>query len=179
MELIMYFQKINIPVPNWNLAGIEIPEAQPKLYEKHFRNVEDIVPGDLLEKLRTVNMVPEYVRLFVWPKNFCGQWHIDGDYDTPRYSCMNWIIKGAGLVQFNPDAELKVSPGVHRGTGRLTDPKEFVVAETSGHGYAINSGSPHRVFTKDDGRTSISLSYKTRDVLFSVMLEKLRLINIV
>lgn len=175
----MYFQKINIPVPEWNLKEIVIPEPQHRLYEKHFTNVDEIVPADLLEKLKTINIVPEYIRLFVWPRNFCGQWHIDGDYLTPRYSCMNWIINGSGLIQFNPNAELKVVPGVHRGTGNLTDPNEFVAAETNGHGYVINSGSPHRVFTKDDGRTSISLSYKNKDVVFSEMVKKLRLINIV
>jgi hypothetical protein len=175
----MYFQKINIPVPKWNLDGIVIPEAGSNLYEKHFRNVEQIVPTDFLEKLRTVDMVPEYVRLFVWPRNFCGQWHIDGDCNTPRYSCMNWIINGAGLIQFNPDAKLKITSGVHRGSGGLTSPDEFVAAETNGHGYVINSGSPHRVLTKEDGRTSISLSYKNKDVLFTKMVEKLHLINII
>jgi len=175
----MFFQKINLITPVWNLTGIEIPEPCHRLYEKHFTNIEDIVPADLLNKLRIINMVPEYVRLFVWPRNFCGQWHIDGDYQTPRYSCMNWVIKGDGLIQFNPNAELKMSPGVHRGSGGTTDPSEFVAAETSGHGYAINSGSPHRVFTKDNGRTSISLSYKNRDIEFPVLLERLRQINIV
>lgn len=175
----MYFQKINIPVPKWNLEGIAIPKAQHRLYEKHFRNVEEIIPTDFLEKLRTVDMVPEYVRLFVWPRNFCGQWHIDGDYETPRYSCMNWIISGSGLIQFNPNAELKITPGVYRGSGGLTSPDEFVDAATSGHGYAINSRSPHRVLTKEDGRTLISLSYKNKDVEFSEMIEKLRLINFI
>jgi len=175
----MYFQKINIPTPAWNLEGIEIPKPQHKLYEKHFTNVQDIVPSDLLEKLKIINMVPEYVRLFVWPKNFCGQWHIDGDYLTPRHSCMNWVINGGGLIQFNPNTELKMSLGVHRGSGGTTDPNEFVTTETSGNGYAINSGSPHRVFTKDAGRTSISLSYKKRDVQFPIMLEKLVSIGLI
>jgi hypothetical protein len=173
----MYFQKINIPPPKWNLEGIEIPEPQERLYEKHFSNVKDIVPPNLLEKLNTINMEPEYVRLFVWPRNFVGQWHIDGDFNTPRYSCMNWVIKGSGLIQFNSTIIMEAKPGVHR--GKASTPTDTVEAETTGHSCAISSGSIHRVVIGEDGRTSISLSYKRRDVLFPVMLEKLASIGLI
>ena len=173
----MYFQKIKIPPPTWNLEGIEIPEPQVRLYEKHFTNVEDIVPTDLLEKLKTINMKPEYVRLFVWPRDFVGQWHIDGDYVTPRYSCMNWLINGGGSIQFNSTIIMEARPGVHR--GKASTPIDIVQAETTGHGYAISSGSIHRVVTGDGGRTSISLSYKRRDIVFTQMLEKLASIGLI
>lgn len=172
----MYFQKINISEPVWNLTGIKIPEPNVQLYEEHFVNIEDIVPSDLLEKLKTINMVPEYVRIFVWPRNFIGQWHIDGDYITPRHSCMNWIINGSGAIQFNSTIEMSPRIGVHR--GKSSTPDDIAEEETTGHGCVINSGSIHRVVTGEDGRTSISLSYKRRDVPFPIMLEKLASIGL-
>jgi hypothetical protein len=173
----MFFQKINIASPIWNLEGIEIPEPGNRLYERHFRNVEKIVPAELLEKLESVNIFPEYVRLFVWPCNFVGKWHIDGDQHSPRHSCLNWVLKGSGLIQFNNNLEVTFGTGIHR--ERRSLPNDLVEAETVGHGYAINSGSIHRVITQKDGRTSISLSYKVKDVEFPVMLEKLHQINMI
>jgi hypothetical protein len=173
----MYFQKIKIADPVWNLETIDIPEAGLRLYEKHFTNVEDIIPSGLLEKFKSINMLPEYIRLFVWPVNHCGIWHIDGTVDTYRYSAINWILQGSGLIQFNNSIQLHRIPGVH--LGKASTLAETAEAETSGHGYVINASACHRVITGRDGRTTISIGWKNKDTPFSAMLEKLRQINIV
>jgi len=173
----MYFQKTNIHTPSWNLSSVEIPEACTRLYEKHFTNVEEIIPTDLLERFRSIGMIPEYVRLFVWPKNYCGIWHIDGTSDTPRHSAINWIIQGYGSIQFNNGVKLHPIPGVHLGLqGTLADDIE---AETSGHGCVVNTSATHRVVTGADGRNTISIGWKNKDTPFPAMLDKLRQINIV
>jgi hypothetical protein len=173
----MYFQKTNIADPIWNLESIVIPEAGLRLYEKHFINVEDIIPADLLEKFKAIDMPPEYVRLFVWPKNHCGIWHIDGTADTYRHSAINWILQGSGLIQFNNSLELQPMPGVH--LGKRSTLAENAEAETTGHGCVVNTGACHRVITGQDGRTTISIGWKTNDTPFPAMLEKLRQINII
>lgn len=173
----MYFQKTNIIDPSWNLKSIDIPQAQSRLYEKHFTNIEEIVPIDLLEKFKAIDMPIEYVRLFVWPANHCGIWHIDGTEDTLRHSAINWIISGSGLIQFNNSVLLHKFPGVHLGKrSTLADNAE---AETNGHGCVVNTSACHRVITGQDGRTTISIGWKTNDTPFPAILEKLRQINIV
>jgi hypothetical protein len=174
----LFFKKINIPEPKWNLPFV-IPDPGLVLYERHYTNIKEIVPNDLLEKLNVINMVPEYVRIFVWPKNFSGQWHIDGTYDLARFSCMNWIINGSGVIQFNSNIKLKAVNGVHRGSGGPSSPTDAIEEETTGHGYVINSGACHRIFTNQDGRTSISLGYKNKDVPFLTLVEKLSTIGLI
>lgn len=177
MILVMFFQKINFINPVWNLEGIEIPTPGERLYEKHFFDIEKIVPTNLLNQFRSINIVPEYVRLFVWPINYCGIWHIDGTAETFRQSAINWILHGSGLIQFNNSVELHTCPGVHKGKqGALED---HIDAETNGHSCLINTSACHRVVTGNDGRTSISLSWKTNDIPFNVVLEKLRQINMI
>jgi|LauGreDrversion4_1035100.scaffolds.fasta_scaffold10337_6 hypothetical protein len=172
----MYLQQTKIINPVWNIT-FDIPEPAEKLYEKHFTNVEEIASAELLATLKSIDMFPEYVRLFVWPKNYCGIWHIDGTIDNPRHSAINWILHGSGLIQFNNSVELHSMPGVHLGKhGTMSDNIE---AETTGHGCIINTGACHRVVTGEDGRTTLSLGWKNNDTLFSIMLEKLRQINII
>lgn len=176
MILDMYFQKTKFADPAWNIT-FDIPEPSDKLYEKHFTNVEDIAPTELLTTLKSIDMFPEYVRLFVWPKNHCGIWHIDGTVETLRHSAINWILQGSGLIQFNNSIKLQPMPGVHLGNrGRITDDIE---AETNGHSCVINTGACHRVVTSTDGRTTLSLGWKNNDTQFPVMIEKLRQINII
>jgi hypothetical protein len=173
------FKKINIVNPIWNLNSVEIPETQINLYEKRYYNVEQILPLELINKLDSVGLIPESLRLFVWPKNFWGQWHIDGNINTPRYSCINWIIKGSGVIQFNKNIKLKMVEGIHRGEGKLSSPNDLFEEQTDGHGCLINSAYCHRVVTKDDGRVSISLSYYKKDLKFPLMLDKLKIINLI
>jgi hypothetical protein len=175
----LFFQKLNISDPDWNLDAINIPSPAELKFEKHFRNVDEIVPDDFLYKLKTVNLVPEYARIFVWPRNFFSQWHIDGDIHLPRYSCMNWVLKGSGVIQFNGNIKLTESQTMWRAEGKLSSSDDDYESETSGHGYAINSGYCHRVATKEDGRTTISLSYDRRDVQFEIMIEKLKQVNLI
>jgi hypothetical protein len=172
----MFFQKTKFTDPVWNII-FEIPESTSVLYEKHFTNVEEIIPSDLLDKFKTIEMMPEYVRLFVWPKNYCGIWHIDGTEDTYRNSAINWIIKGSGLIQFNSNIELGHKQGVHKGAiGTLLDEVEV---ETDGHGCLIDTSACHRVITKADGRNTISIGWKNKDVPFQTMIEKLHQINMI
>ena len=172
----MYFQQTKIINPVWNIT-FDIPKSSEKLYEKHFTNVEEIASAELLATLKSIDMFPEYIRLFVWPKNQCGIWHIDGTIDTPRHSAINWILHGSGLIQFNNSVELHPMPGVHLGLqGTITD---SIDAETDGHGCVVNTSATHRVVTGEDGRTTLSLGWKNNDTLFSIMLEKLRQINII
>ena len=176
----MFYQKLNIPVPKWNLESIIIPKPADRLYEKHYENVVDIVPGEILDKFDSINMIPEYVRIFQWPINHCGIWHIDGNLNDIYYSSINWIIKGSGLIQFNNSLELfsrPNAPSVYKfRTSTLNDPVE---AETDGHGCLIDTSSCHRVITGKDGRTSISLGYVQKDIPVLLMLEKLAIARLI
>lgn len=177
MLLTMFFQKIKIADPDWNLDSVELPEPFTTLYERHYTNIDEIVPVEFIEKLKTIDMVPDYIRLFVWPRNSCGIWHIDGNINTFRHCSMNWILKGSGLIQFNNSIKLHPILGVHKGLqGTLEDAVE---AETDGHGCIIDTASCHRVVTGDDGRTTICLSYKDKDVTHAVMLKKLTAIGMI
>jgi len=172
----MFFQTTNYLSPAWNIK-FDIPEPGTILYERHYTNVKEIVPEDLLDKFNTINMMPEYVRLFVWPRNHCGIWHIDGTEDTYRYSAINWIIRGSGSIQFNNNIVLGKRCGVHKGAdGVLSDAVE---AETTGHGCVINTSACHRVVTREDGRNTLSIGWKNKDTPFELLIEKLRQINIV
>jgi hypothetical protein len=167
----MFFQKINFPMPVWNI-NFDIPEPGLRVQEVHFKNVEDIVPDDFLEKLNVIDQAPDYVRLFVWPTNHSSIWHIDGAGATTRHCSMNWVLKGSGLVQFNSnvqDWKSRVS------NNNLID---IVEAETIADGYLINTGIPHRVVTQDDGRTTLSLAWKSKDIPFTEMVAKLSSIGL-
>jgi hypothetical protein len=175
----MYFQKINIPDPIWNLDGINFPEPSYLLNERHYRNVEDIMPKDLIEKFSKIDLVPQLIRIFIWPKNKCGIWHHDGNVATGRNVALNWVLQGSGVIQFNTEMSKTMAPmrGVHLGkVGNLTDK---VDAETDGHGCIINTALPHRVVTGSEGRTTISLAYTHKDIPFLEMVEKFRQINII
>lgn len=177
MPTIMFFQKIKIPDPVWNLDLDKIPDPIEVLYERHYVNIDKIVPAELLATLETIDMVPDYIRLFVWPRNYCGIWHRDGNINTFRNSSINWIVKGSGSIQFNNCVALRPMIGVHSGTqGKIDDAVE---AETNGHGCLINTASTHRVVTGKDGRSTVCLSYKTKDVPYNVMLEKLNTIGMI
>jgi len=168
----MFFQKINFPTPDWNI-NFDIPGPGSRLREIHFKNVEDIVPRDFLEKLELIDQVPDYVRLFVWPKNQYSIWHIDGAGATTRHCSMNWVLRGSGQVQFNSNVKDWVS---RVSNNNLTT---IVEAETTADGYLINTGVPHRVVTKDDGRVTLSLAWKSKDIPFIAMVEKLSRIGLV
>jgi hypothetical protein len=171
-----YFKQTNFLHPAWNIT-FDIPTPGPVLYEKHFTNVDEILPVDLLDRLSTINMIPEYVRLFVWPINHCGIWHIDGTPDLYRNSAMNWIIGGSGSIQFNSTVSLGLIRGVYR--GRLSTLDEPFETETSGHGCLINTQSIHRVVTGPDGRNTLSIGWKNKDIMFEEMVQKLQQINMV
>jgi len=172
----MYFQKINTNKPAWNI-NFDIPKPGPVLYERHYTNVEEIIPPDLPDKFKSINMIPEYVRLFVWPVNHCGIWHIDGTADVFRQSALNWVIKGSGYIQFNSKVALDLWPGVHRGyQGKFIDRCESM---TDGNGCVINTSACHRVITGKDGRNTISLGWKNNDISFELTVEKLRQINMI
>ena len=168
----MFYKKINFHRPAWNI-NFDIPESGPTVQEIHYKNVEEIVPIDLLEKLKAIDQEPEYVRIFVWPKNYCGIWHIDGVWATTRYCAMNWILQGSGIVQFNgnmQDWEARTRKNY------LTT---VVESESIADGYLINTGVPHRVITQEDGRVTISLAWKSKDIPFAGMVEKLSKIGLV
>jgi hypothetical protein len=172
-----YFQKINISEPMWNLESIDLPEPTTILYERHFRNVEDIIPKDFINKFSEIDLVPQLIRVFVWPRNNTGVWHIDGTSALGRNVALNWVIKGSGVIQFNTKLPLSPMYGVH--SGRRPSIGDAIEAETFGHGCLINTGIGHRVVTGEEGRTTISLAYTHRDMPFFEMVEKFRQINII
>ena len=184
---IMFYKDITLKKVNWNL-NFNIPiNLSRKLYEQHYHNVNDIVPNDLLKKLDSVGLSPLKVRLFVWPKNHIGIWHIDGRHwsdDTHLASIqnvsLNWVLAGSGVIQWDRrvESKLKTIDGVYRGLQSSLD--DSFEAESAGDGVLVDTTIPHRVLTGPAGRTSITLQWKTNenDFKFPVMVEKLKSIGL-
>jgi hypothetical protein len=183
----MFYKDVTVKKVNWNL-NFNIPiNLSRKLYEQHYHNVDDIVPEDLLKKLDSVGLSPLKVRLFVWPKNHIGIWHIDGRHwgdDTHLASIqnvsLNWVLAGSGVIQWDRrvESKLKIIDGVYRGLQSSLD--DSFEAESAGDGVLVDTTIPHRVLTGPDGRTSITLQWKTNenDFKFPVMVEKLKSIGL-
>jgi hypothetical protein len=182
-----FYKDITLKDIDWNLDFKIQENFSRQLMEKHYLDIDSIVPEYLLKKLNDADLRPSKVRIFIWPKNFVGIWHIDGlqytDDDHPaslQNVSMNWVLSGSGLIQWNSQVKPKLKPmrGVY--SGILSQATDLVEEECTGHGVLVDTTVPHRVVTGADGRTSITLQWQKNknDFDFPVMVEKLKSIGL-
>jgi len=160
-----FFKKTNIVDPGWlenfNVAALEKEAGNTgKVFQKHFTNVEQIVPHEITSRLAQAGIQIGAVRFFIWPKNTIGLWHVDGAGGKyKRNSAMNWVVRGSGELQWGNN--ISVTPMPERRVYLGADPQDsdIIVARTDAHQCLVSTSDPHRIVTKDDGRMSISLTW--------------------
>ncbi len=184
----MFYKTLTVKQVDWNLPIKIQVNFSKTLYERHFHNVEDIVPSDLLDKFDSIGLRPSIVRIFAWPRNHVGIWHVDGRYfadnkqvSSAQHVSMNWVVAGSGKIQWRQNIlpNLKPLVGVYLGTQSSLD-DEFD-EETDSDAVFVDTEVPHRVLTGLDGRTTVTLKWNTigSDLKFPAMVEKFKSIGLI
>ena len=158
-----FFKKTNIVDPGW-ASKFDIPAIEKeagitgKVFQKHFANVNQIVPQDIIKRFKQVKIQLSAVRFFIWPKNTVGLWHVDGALNKyKRNTAMNWIIGGSGELQWSESVVVAPMPERKVYLGAEAQPTDIISARTDANQCLVSTCIPHRIVTKDDGRVSISL----------------------
>jgi hypothetical protein len=141
-----------------------------------------------VEKLRRVGLVPATMRVFKWEEGRCHPWHIDGNHYNVTTCAINWVMSGAGTIQWDPDRQINwvmdqrgdvrdIDNSGNPTTSIVSQADDFFVCETAGtaHQCLVKTNIPHRVVNLGQGhRTTISMVFhkpekwtyeRTRDTL--------------
>jgi hypothetical protein len=160
-----FFKKTNIVDPGWiekfDVASLEREAGiTGKVFQKHFTNVEHIVPQQIRTKLKQAGIYIGAVRFFIWPKNTVGLWHVDGAGSKyKRNTAMNWVIRGSGELQWGENIAVVPMPERKVYLGAEPSVSDVISARTDAHQCLVATSLPHRIVTKEDGRMSISLTW--------------------
>lgn len=173
-----FFQKTLIPNPvniNWQTLWPEIksPTDPTDIFPRcrsldENTSINDLWPtSDIPEKLNSVNLNPSNIRVFRWAPNKFFTWHIDaGGSSGPTKCALNWIVEGAGDIQWNSKLDMSESSD-HAFKYKLGELNDYYEMSSDGNACLVNTAIPHRLVNMNNyHRVSISmlvdstLSYK-------------------
>jgi len=164
-----FYTQTLIPMPKidckalWPTDPIDKTDIRPRWRKTPFI-AENLWDAEIYNKLNQCYLVPTTIRVFRWAPIGYYPWHIDGDssrqYVVPF--AMNWIVEGAGLIQWNTAIKLTIggeTAGIHAGAC-LGTPQDVFEDQTFGHGCIVNTSIPHRVLNFEKiHRLSISVIF--------------------
>ena len=165
-----YYTQTLIPTPKidcksvWPTDPTDPTDTKPRWKPIPVVNSE-LWDEEIYNKLKECRLVPRIARVFRWAPNNCYTWHIDGDANKGLVVpfCINWIVEGAGLIQWNRDIKLQMpsrqQAGLNLGyyNGGIEDSYE---EQTSGHACIVNTEITHRVVNLENiHRLSISIMF--------------------
>jgi hypothetical protein len=165
-----YYTQTLIPTPKvdcksvWPNDPTDPIDTKPRWKTIQVNN-SDLWSEEIYNKLKLCNLIPRMVRVFRWAPNNYYSWHVDGDSNNSKVVpfAINWIVEGAGLVQWNPNLPLnKPSEKMaYTNLGYYNGSKDDAYEEqTSGHGCILNTEIIHRVINLENiHRLSISIMF--------------------
>jgi hypothetical protein len=138
------------------------PEQGRPPYERHFHNIDEIMPKYIVERLRDVGLSVRMARIFSWPKDYKCIWHVDGRRFTEN-TAVNFILFGGGTMQWaTDDMQIIKRPysDTWAGIRDFEAPNQTVAEECEMDKGLFNICIPHRVVTPPEGRITLSLLWK-------------------
>lgn len=159
-----FYRTINIeedwaPRFNVNWDSIQDPDPKKPPFEKHFTNINEVIPEYIVTRLKDVGLTLRTARIFSWPRSKVGVWHVDGRRFTEQ-TAMNFVLSGTGSKMQWTDAKLPTKRYFENWEGGRPSPDDNIIAETSGNKIFVNIGINHRVVTESEGRITLSLLWK-------------------
>lgn len=163
------YTQTTIPMPNIDYKLIWPNEATDTtvgttIY-KIYPNQLGLWDEQTTKLLLSCGLTPTMIRIFRWLPNSNSKWHIDGTITAVSNFAINWILDGAGEIEWGAtivlpkpnDNDKHSAFGVlpcRRGDDTLVD------CRFSGHGCLVNTTIPHRVVNKNDiHRIAVSIHF--------------------
>lgn len=178
-----FFLKTIIDTPKFdskliNNSLVAYSDHQTKLFLSSVP-VDEILDKKILKLFKKCDMVPTGFRFFKWQPNQYNLWHLDGIPNKLMNFSMNWILSGAGEIQWNTTLNLTAYKDVAYSAIPSSSTDEYDIS-TTGHQCFINTAIPHRVVTGVEGRTSLCLSWDNHsyDLTFQDACERLQSVGL-
>ncbi len=163
-----FYRKVNI-VEDW------IPRFTPAIdwdnitpgknrppFERHFTNIDEVVPSNIVERLKDVGLTIRSARIFSWPRAQPCVWHIDGKAYTHN-TAMNFVLFGSGKIQWASNVNVrKNNPYGDVWAGIKGSPDQEIIEETDIKVGIFKISVPHRIVTGPEGRITLSLLWQQK-----------------
>jgi len=165
-----FFLKTLIDTPKFSTqmikdAHVVYKDHQTKLLLSN-PPLNSILSRETLTSLEKCGLLPTGLRIFIWQPNQFNLWHIDGAPKQLINFSLNWVISGAGEIQWNKEIKGLADNDVAYGSIESSSSDEYEIS-TFGHQCLINTSIPHRVVTDGMGRLSVCLCWDTNSSVYS------------
>lgn len=163
-----FYRKVNI-VEDWiprfspyiDWPNITPAQGRPP-FEKQFRNIDEVIPEYIVERLRDVGLKIRIARIFSWPKDYKCIWHVDGRRFVEN-TAMNFILFGGGKIQWATD-DMKIPKlpysDTWAGVRHSEAPTQGIAGESDLSAGLFHISIPHRVVTPPEGRIALSILWQ-------------------
>ena len=164
-----FYTKTIIPVPTidykliWPNAATDLADTIPRW--KTYPNYPDIWDTDTTKLLASVGITPTLIRIFRWAPNKTFNWHVDGSFNNITQFAINWILDGAGTIEWSPNLILPQLEDKFKNLAFGALPSKegdshLAECSTDGNGCLVNTTIPHRVVNKHDiHRVTVSILF--------------------
>ena len=165
-----FFLKTKIDTPKFSTRMIKDAHVVYKDHRTKVFNLavspEEFFPDSTFNLFKKCELIPTRFRMFNWNPNNFNLWHLDGVPGQLLNFSLNWVLSGAGNIQWNREISATAYNDVAYGSIESTSEDTYEIS-TIGHQCLVNTSIPHRVVTDNAGRISLCLIWDNHSSICS------------